>query len=200
MDANSLPPSGFACEALPTTRKEAQAAGAKTYFTGKPCKHGHIAPRRTLSKVCSVCAQVATDTWRKANSDRVNEQSRARYRDDLDAARDRKSARMRSYRKREALRLRPIDLIRSKNRYALRKGADGSYSSSDIGRIRRQQRDRCAICTVKLNGGGHNDHIVALAKGGSNWPRNIQLLCRTCNSSKKAFDPIVYMRSLGRLL
>lgn len=32
---------------LPKTRAEAKAQGAKYYFTGEPCKHGHIAPRKT---------------------------------------------------------------------------------------------------------------------------------------------------------
>ena len=39
---------------LPTTRKEAQATGAKYYFTGEACKHGHIAPRKTKG-ACIEC-------------------------------------------------------------------------------------------------------------------------------------------------
>ena len=33
---------------LPKTRAEAKATGAKYYFTGEPCKHGHIAPRKMI--------------------------------------------------------------------------------------------------------------------------------------------------------
>ena len=47
---------------LPTTRKEAQATGAKYYFTGEPCKHGHIAPRKTKG-ACVDCLKVE---WEKA--------------------------------------------------------------------------------------------------------------------------------------
>jgi 5-methylcytosine-specific restriction endonuclease McrA len=39
---------------LPKTRSEAKAQGAKYYFTGDPCKHGHIAPRKTKG-VCVEC-------------------------------------------------------------------------------------------------------------------------------------------------
>jgi hypothetical protein len=46
----------------PKTRKEAQAIGAKYYFTGEPCKHGHIAPRKTKG-VCVECMKVE---WEKA--------------------------------------------------------------------------------------------------------------------------------------
>lgn len=37
------------------TRKFAQAQGLKTYFTGKPCKRGHLAERRTDSCACCEC-------------------------------------------------------------------------------------------------------------------------------------------------
>lgn len=37
------------------SRVEACAAGRKRYFTGKPCKRGHIAQRLTANKACLVC-------------------------------------------------------------------------------------------------------------------------------------------------
>jgi hypothetical protein len=37
------------------TRKDAIAAGLKAYFTGKPCKRGHIAKRYTANFTCSTC-------------------------------------------------------------------------------------------------------------------------------------------------
>lgn len=37
------------------TAREAIARGDKFYFTGKPCKHGHAAPRRTSNGGCSLC-------------------------------------------------------------------------------------------------------------------------------------------------
>lgn len=40
---------------LPRTRAEAKASGAKKYFTGQPCKNGHVAPRYTKG-VCVECA------------------------------------------------------------------------------------------------------------------------------------------------
>ena len=47
---------------LPTTRAEAKKTGSKYYFTGQPCKHGHIAPRKTKG-VCVECLKVE---WAKA--------------------------------------------------------------------------------------------------------------------------------------
>lgn len=52
---------------LPKTRAEAKAAGAKYYFTGEPCKHGHIAPRKTKG-ACVECLKVE---WAKGNETRA---------------------------------------------------------------------------------------------------------------------------------
>ena len=53
---------------LPKTRKEAQDSGAKYYFTGEPCKHGHIAPRKTKGS-CVECLKVE---WQQAAEKRVD--------------------------------------------------------------------------------------------------------------------------------
>ena len=41
---------------LPTTATEALAYGLETYFTGGPCKHGHVSPRDAHSRECLKCA------------------------------------------------------------------------------------------------------------------------------------------------
>ena len=48
---------------LPKSRAEAKAKGAKYYFTGEPCKHGHVAPRKTKG-ACVECLKVE---WEKSN-------------------------------------------------------------------------------------------------------------------------------------
>ena len=72
----------------------------------------------------------------------------------------------------------------------------------DIADIRRMQRDRCANpkCRCKLNGRGAVDHIRALVNGGTNDRRNLQLLCKSCNSSKRSKDAIIFMQEQGLLL
>jgi 5-methylcytosine-specific restriction endonuclease McrA len=52
---------------LPKTRAEAKATGAKYYFTGEPCKHGHIAPRKTKG-VCVDCMKLQ---WQRDNETRA---------------------------------------------------------------------------------------------------------------------------------
>lgn len=39
------------------TRAAAQAAGENHYFTGSPCRYGHVALRRTKSGDCTACSR-----------------------------------------------------------------------------------------------------------------------------------------------
>ena len=91
-----------------------------------------------------------------------------------------------------------------RNRRARKRNAEGRHTATDIARIFEHQRGLCANCHAKLFKSGkqtfHVDHIVPLAKGGSNWPDNLQCLCPTCNTSKHAKDPIVWAQQNGRLI
>jgi hypothetical protein len=53
---------------LPKTRAEAKAAGASHYFTGLPCKHGHVAPRKTKG----ACVECLKEEWKEAAEKRVD--------------------------------------------------------------------------------------------------------------------------------
>lgn len=87
-------------------------------------------------------------------------------------------------------------------RRAAKRAASGTHTAADIQDIRKMQRDRCANsgCRVELHGAGAIDHIQALAKDGSNDRRNLQLLCKPCNSKKRDRDALEFMRDQGYLL
>jgi 5-methylcytosine-specific restriction endonuclease McrA len=87
----------------------------------------------------------------------------------------------------------------ARNRRARIKAAEGSHTHEDVLAILERQKKRCAVCKRKLVK-YHVDHIVALSRGGSNWPRNLQILCEGCNHEKHAKDPIDFMQSLGFLV
>lgn len=78
--------------------------------------------------------------------------------------------------------------------------AGGTHSGDDIKELLRLQRGKCACCRDDIRKKSHADHIVPLARGGSNDRSNIQLLCPTCNRKKHAKDPIDWMQSRGYLL
>ena len=93
---------------------------------------------------------------------------------------------------------------RERNRRALKLSSGGKHTSADVVRIFEHQRGLCANCHTKLFKSGkrkfHVDHIVPLARGGSNWPDNLQCLCPTCNLSKGAKDPLEWAKQNGRLI
>ena len=87
-----------------------------------------------------------------------------------------------------------------RNRRSRVRGAKGSHTGEQILDLLRKQGNRCAECRKNLKAGYHADHIMPLARGGSNDIGNIQLLCETCNLSKGYRDPIEWARKKGRLL
>ena len=45
----------------------ARANGLTRYYTGEPCKRGHVAERAVSSKQCIECGKIISSAWRKAN-------------------------------------------------------------------------------------------------------------------------------------
>jgi hypothetical protein len=245
-------------QALPATRRQAIDAGSRHFFTGKPCKRGHLSPRLTSSLDCCEChrarvlssynadpepqktrsmarynkrrqecpdvvreeGRIRQANWkrnnpehvrkmdaqyRETNRERLNQLARDRYAQEP----ERHRAKTRRNRKpevsargfREWCKNNPEKVrARDQTKRARRKGAEGKFSPSDIQIIRKAQKDKCAYCRADLKGKGTVDHIKALVNGGSNLPNNLQLVCHSCNSRKRAKDPIVFAQELGRLL
>ena len=49
---------------LPSSKEEAELVGAKYYFTGVPCKRGHLEKRRTKCKSCLECIRKAAAKYK----------------------------------------------------------------------------------------------------------------------------------------
>ena len=65
------------------SRKEAQAKGIKRYFTGKPCKYGHVDERNTANGICVVCQRLTVSKHRSKNIEKYREKDKKRYRNNL---------------------------------------------------------------------------------------------------------------------
>ena len=52
-------------EQLPKTQLEAARMGMKEYYTGRPCKHGHIAERWAMNGACKECARIRSVNWQR---------------------------------------------------------------------------------------------------------------------------------------
>lgn len=57
-------------EQLPKTKAEAESLGVRRYFTGKPCKHGHLEQRDTKHG-CMGCRRVKKSAYRKTERGRA---------------------------------------------------------------------------------------------------------------------------------
>lgn len=51
-------------------RKEAKERGLKRYFTGKPCKHGHVSERDVSDRSCVECKRERSSVWVTNNRER----------------------------------------------------------------------------------------------------------------------------------
>jgi 5-methylcytosine-specific restriction endonuclease McrA len=74
---------------------------------------------------------------------------------------------------------------------------EGWHTPADLLEMFEQQSGRCVYCEIELGTKYHVDHIRPISRGGSNWIRNIQLLCARCNRSKWALDHDEYLRRLS---
>lgn len=175
-----------------------------------------------LRTICRTCSAKQIKEWRNANAEKVREYNqsygaewRAANQDLVKAyhqqTKDARNAESRAYyaanreKAREANRQWHLDnpdarRIRQRNRVARLKGAEGQFTKDDIARIFGLQKGKCAYCRVKLTKKHHVDHIRPIAKGGTNWPRNLQLTCSACNQSKKDRLPEVHAKIMGLLI
>jgi 5-methylcytosine-specific restriction endonuclease McrA len=75
--------------------------------------------------------------------------------------------------------------------------AEGFHTKEDVQRKYEAQQGRCWWCGKPVGEKYHADHLIPLAKGGSNGPENIVVACQPCNSRKHAKMPLEF---IGRLL
>jgi 5-methylcytosine-specific restriction endonuclease McrA len=193
--------------------EEARAKGLLRYFTGLSCKRGHIAERFTLSNTCVECdrlrnagnpkAKVRRQAWydrnralhianvaayTEANREKVRERRRKHH----EANKERINAQIAAWAKANPGKRRAGE----RNRETRERGAEGSHTYAEIMALGERQGWRCAYCPADISAGWHEDHVMPIARGGTNWISNIALACQPCNQSKHARDPAEWMQEI----
>jgi 5-methylcytosine-specific restriction endonuclease McrA len=204
---------------------EAKSEGLAWYFTGAPCKRGHIVRRRVSNRRCEECEKIGVSAWKAANPEkfkasadkyrdrypeRVKEQGRRReakrrqkYPEQIrlankvafDKNRAEYYATQRLYAKSNP------DIIRAANAaYRARKRtAVGTLTAAEFSAILERQKHRCHWCCDSIKTGSQIDHVIPLVRGGEHSAANVVGSCGPCNRRKRSKDPILWANEIGRL-
>ena len=124
------------------TRRDALARGLTRYFTGKPCKHGHVAERVTSSRACIPCANIRNRRYMKKRYWTNPEKSREYNRLYNATYRKKNSQKIKVNKIKE--RLRNASTYRKNNRVWIQNNRDKvreyarKYSYTSLGNLRSQ--------------------------------------------------------------
>lgn len=180
----------------PKTRKEAQQQGATHYFTGEPCKHGHIALRKTKGS-CVECLKLewAASNERRAEyfktSEVVKEAKRRYYERNRDAVIARAAARPKEEKRRsqETWKANNILYVRADTKYRRRKHRQATPKwLSAMQKTEMRELYKMAITLTKTTGEKYVvDHIVPLRSEvvcGLHVPWNLRVITQAENLKK----------------
>jgi 5-methylcytosine-specific restriction endonuclease McrA len=163
------------------SRREALSQGLSYYFTGKPCKHGHVSQRRTNSRICMDCQR----DYESKNREKRREKNRkyrlknidklkGSYRDYYRKNRDILSAKNKRY---HSENLEKIAERKSKNR------------SENPEKFAESYRRWAKANPIKVAVKARNRRAVIKMCGGTHTPSDIELLlnkqgkkCVGCNA------------------
>lgn len=184
-------------------KKEAEMLGLKCYFTGRPCKQGHVADRYVSSRNCVVCVEqrAKTDTFKLKQKDycqdnkeavaerksRYNRKNRSRITEKAKQWKKNNPEKVSSAKKRYANRNRHVVVKMSAARRASKLKATPSWLSDEdnrnIGAIYAMAQ-RLSVCLGIVH---HVDHIIPLrgkSVCGLHVPWNLRAIPGTANVKK----------------
>jgi 5-methylcytosine-specific restriction endonuclease McrA len=135
----------------PISLKDASAAGLARYFTGVPCKHGHVAERRVCDRGCTGCDNAKRARHYRADREAYLSKQRLRQTENREGIR----AASRAWKARNTARVKDYMLAyRETNREALAE-ADAARRAADPDKYRSIHRQ-----WVRDNPGAKNAHTA----------------------------------------
>lgn len=173
---------------------------AATFFTGKPCRNGHVAPRLVSNKHCVPCSRKRHAKYkathraedhayqvmrRKLHKDRLHAQGRAWRQRHPEKVRAKTAAYQRAN---------PIRVATYNHRRLARKAnAPGrGVTVADWQTSLTDSLGLCAYCGYQRNS-LEMDHIDPLSLGGAHDPENVAPACMRCNRTKNDRPLLVWL-------
>lgn len=178
----------------PLERAAAIAAGEDKYFTGRPCKHGHVVERRVSNGNCVICEAERVKKHQIKNHDAVLKSARNNYykyhSEKLDYAKNYRKThkeQMQAASKRWTDANMHIKLSHNKKRETSKKNRTPLWLNDDelwmIEQAYEISRERSKLFGFKW----HVDHIVPLQGkkvSGLHVPWNLQVIPASINLAK----------------
>jgi hypothetical protein len=159
----------------PDPRSQAKAQGLKRYFTGEPCRNGHVVERYVSNGACVECLREGVERWQKANPERLQQLARksAQKRKDEDPGKVMATSALEAAQRRSA---------RLKRGSAIPEGMSRKAIVEETGVLYEQARR-----LTKETGVVHEvDHIVPIVAGGLHHAGNLRVATRAFNMAKSS--------------
>lgn len=163
----------------------AKARGDRMFDPGVACVHGHDCPRFTNCGMCVECKRQRECKKHRADPSR-NRASAKRSRD-RDPEKSRK--RRRDWGRANPGRVRALNNEREAGKRDAQTGSRESYSAY-MGWTYSAELIACYWCgAATTKGARHRDHIIPIARGGTDSVGNLCVSCPDCNLRKNAQLP-----------
>lgn len=194
----------------PIKRAEALALGLTRYFSGQPCKYGHLVERKTANKACVDCARIKDKHRAPRDPELKRETFKAWYKKNREVQLVKSKARSKLWyqanKERRALKAKEWEMNNKEKRLASRRiyWVENPHVNANIKARRRarqlkatpswltqehwQQIKEVYKSAKALNGTFEVDHIIPLQGEtvcGLHVPWNLQVLDRFSNRQKR---------------
>lgn len=188
------------CRKYQAANKEKVAANKREYAAKNKGRwteywHNRYLANKPLRQLPEHKAKGAEQTRQKRlrNREEINDLRRQRYQENKERERERgrlwsaknKEKKSEKYR-RWAQANKEFRRAKDNLRRTRKLNAEGTHTADDIRRQYEAQNGRCYYCETEVGKKYEVDHVIPLARGGSNAAENIVISCPACNRSKGA--------------